>query len=171
MLGPLGDQGEQDEVQLPGPEEPPASRAAEPLTEVVAVESLVVVVVPMSRHTFAYVIYRNLTKRKGRAGAEWVVEFKAMGQTWLSRSRAETVNREAGRFAYRSMTDDGNPSHADWTWLIEDTSEGTRVTLSWDLHPKTLWRRVLLARIRARQLGKEIPASPAALERVATPAT
>lgn len=102
-------------------------------------------------------------------GSEWVVEFKAMGSSWLSRSRAEVVDRDGGRFAYRSMTHDGNPSYAIWTWELDGTGDSTRVTVSWDLHPATFWRRVLLARIRARQLKKEIPASLAALERVAAP--
>jgi hypothetical protein len=38
----------------------------------------------------------------------------------------------------------------------------------WELHPATFWRRVLLVRIRARQLARnEIPASLAALARAA----
>jgi hypothetical protein len=38
--------------------------------------------------------------------------------------------------------------------------------VTWELHPATFWRRVLLVRIRARQLSRtEIPASLAALAR------
>ena len=106
------------------------------------------------------------------AGAEWVVEFEAFGQTWLSRSRLETVDSAARRFAYRAQTDDGNPSFADWRWQVEPVDGGCRVTVSWDLHPATFWRRLLLARIRARQLQRsEIPASLAALAEAARKST
>lgn len=45
-------------------------------------------------------------------GAEWVVEFRALGQRWRSRSTVEELDVAARRFAYRSGTDDGNPSYA-----------------------------------------------------------
>jgi hypothetical protein len=65
---------------------------------------------------------------------------------------------------YRSATDDGNPSYAHWAWDVADDPGGSRVTVSWDVHPVTFWRRVLLARIRARQITRtEIPASLEAL--------
>lgn len=48
------------------------------------------------------------------AAAEWVVEFRALGQRWRSRSTAEELDVAARRFAYRSGTDDGNPSYARW---------------------------------------------------------
>jgi len=93
-------------------------------------------------------------------GAEWVVELHALGQTWPSRSRVEVIDLGQRRFAYRSCSDDGNPSYAVWTWTVADDPAGSRVTVSWDLHPATFWRRVLLARIRARQLAKtELPTS------------
>ena len=95
--------------------------------------------------------------------AQWVVEFRALGQTWRSRSTVEEFDVAARRFAYRSMTDDGNPSYAQWTWTVAETSSA-RVTVAWTLHPATFWRRVLLVRIRARQLARtELPASLAAL--------
>jgi uncharacterized protein YndB with AHSA1/START domain len=100
------------------------------------------------------------------AGAEWVVEFKAMGNRWRSRSRVEEYDAARRVFAYRSCTDDGNPSYAIWRWEVEAAPEGeSRVTVSWDLNPATFWRRVLLARIRARQLRREVPASIDALAR------
>lgn len=100
-------------------------------------------------------------------GAEWVVEFHALGQTWRSRSIVEELDAAGRRFAYRSGTDDGNPSFARWTWTVTDDGDGSRVTVTWELRPATFWRRVLLARIRARQLARsEIPASLAALARV-----
>jgi hypothetical protein len=69
-------------------------------------------------------------------------------------------------FAYRSGADDGNPSYAIWRWQVDPLEQGgSLVTVSWDLHPATFWRRALLARIRARQLRREVPASIVALTR------
>lgn len=97
-------------------------------------------------------------------GAEWVVEMRALAQSWPSRSRVEVVDQAGRRFAYRSWTDDGNPSFARWTWTVAEDPAGALVTVVWELHPVTFWRRVLLARIRARQLARrEIPASIQAL--------
>lgn len=104
------------------------------------------------------------------AGTEWVVRFKAMGSSWNSRSRVDEHDREALRFAYRSQSDDGNPSFARWTWQIAGDPAGARVTVDWELHPKTFWRRVLLARIRHRQLPREVRASIQAAARLANPA-
>jgi uncharacterized protein YndB with AHSA1/START domain len=102
------------------------------------------------------------------AGAEWLVEFRAMGQTWRSRSTIEELDLADGRFVYRSGTDDGNPSYARWAWQVAEDGAGSRVTVTWELHPATFWRRVLLVRIRARQLARtEIPASLAALAHAA----
>lgn len=102
-------------------------------------------------------------------GAEWVVEFHALGQTWRSRSILEEIDPARRRFAYRSGTDDGNPSFARWTWTVAHDEAGSRVTVRWELHPVTFWRRVLLVRVRIRQLARtEIPASLAALARAAS---
>lgn len=99
-------------------------------------------------------------------GSEWVVEFHALGQTWRSRSVVEEIDPACRRFVYRSGTDDGNPSYAKWVWEVTDDGTGSRVTVTWALHPATFWRRVLLVRIRARQLARtEIPASLTALAR------
>jgi uncharacterized protein YndB with AHSA1/START domain len=98
------------------------------------------------------------------AGAQWVVEFRALGQTWHSRSTLEELDVAARRFRYRSGTDDGNPSYAEWAWEVSDDPAGSRVTVRWSLHPISFWRRVLLVRIRSRQLARgEVPASLAAL--------
>ncbi len=97
-------------------------------------------------------------------GSEWVVDFHALGQTWRSRSVAEELDVAGRRFAYRSATDDGNPSHARWTWTVTDEPAGSRVTVTWTLHPVTFWRRALLVRVRSRQLARtEVPASLSAL--------
>ncbi|MEO6629230.1 MAG: SRPBCC family protein [Aquihabitans sp.] len=102
-------------------------------------------------------------------GAEWVVEFHALGQTWRSRSTVEELDVGRRRFAYRSRTDDGNPSYVSWTWEVADDPAGSRVTVTWNLHPVTFWRRVLLSRIRSRQLARtEVPASIAALAAAST---
>jgi hypothetical protein len=100
-------------------------------------------------------------------GAEWVVELSAMGSSWNSRSRVTDHDADAGRFAYRSQTDDGNPSYGDWCWQVVEAPTGCRVTVTWDLHPQTFWRRVLLARIRNQALKKETRASLGSLERAA----
>jgi len=100
-------------------------------------------------------------------GAEWVVEFRALGSTWRSRSTVEELDTEARRFAYRSRTDDGNPSYGQWAWTITADAAGSHVQVAWSLHPVTFWRRTLLVRVRARQLARtELPASLAALAAV-----
>jgi uncharacterized protein YndB with AHSA1/START domain len=97
-------------------------------------------------------------------GAEWVVEFHVLGRTWCSRSVLDVLDPAGGRLAYRSHTDDGNPSEATWSWTVADDAQGCRVTVAWSLQPVTFWRRVLLGRIRARQLARtEVPTSLAAL--------
>jgi hypothetical protein len=99
-------------------------------------------------------------------GAEWVVQLKAMGNRWASRSRIEEYDPRRGAFSYRSCTDDGNPSYARWRWTVEPAGDGeSRVTVTWELHPQTFWRRALLARVRNRQLRREVPASIDALTR------
>lgn len=105
-------------------------------------------------------------------GAEWIVEFEVYGRRWRSRSILDELDARARRFQYRSRTDDGNPSEASWAWVVEEHPEGARVTVAWSLDPVTFWRRVLLGRIRARQLARtEVPASLAALASAAQRAT
>ena len=104
-------------------------------------------------------------------GAEWVVHLSALGQSWQSRSTVVELDLVARRFAYRSQTDDGNPSYADWSWQVTDAPGGCEVSVSFVLHAVTFWRRVLLAKVRARQLRRrELPASLGALaSRAMTP--
>jgi uncharacterized protein YndB with AHSA1/START domain len=98
--------------------------------------------------------------------AEWVVELRAMGNTWNSRSSVVEHDHGAMRFCYRTQTDDGNPSFAHWTWTVQDAGpESATVTVAWELHPKTFARRALLARVRHRQLRKEVRESLRAVER------
>lgn len=105
-------------------------------------------------------------------GAEWVVKMHVPGAPrWDSRSRLVELDRDAGRFVYRSESDDGNPSFIVWTWTVRPAGDGTEVTVTWDGHPQTFWRKVLFSRIRHRQLDKEVPASLAAVaEKVGAPA-
>jgi uncharacterized protein YndB with AHSA1/START domain len=99
-------------------------------------------------------------------GSEWVVQLKAMGSSWASRSTIEEYDPRQCVFAYRSRTDDGNPSYALWRWTVEPEAHGgSRVTVRWELHPKTFWRRALLVRIRSRQLQREVRASIESLAR------
>jgi uncharacterized protein YndB with AHSA1/START domain len=99
-------------------------------------------------------------------GAHWVVEFHVLGRTWRSRSLCESLDATERRFTYRSGTDDGNPSYARWQWAVRPSGDASEVEVSWELHPVTFWRRVLLARVRARQLAKqEVNASLVELDR------
>jgi Polyketide cyclase / dehydrase and lipid transport len=106
-------------------------------------------------------VITDVVEHPGRieTGSEWVVTLHALGSSWSSRARASTVDAAAGHFSYRSQSDDDNPSYADWSWQIVDDPGGARVTVTWDLHPKTFWRRVLLAPIRGRQIRREVRAS------------
>jgi hypothetical protein len=97
-------------------------------------------------------------------GSIWKVRIHAMGRTWISRAEAQIVDRTDRRFAYRSETDDGNPSYADWEWYVEPSSIGSRVTVSVSLAPVTFWRRHLLVHIRRPSLRREMRRSLAALE-------
>jgi hypothetical protein len=102
-----------------------------------------------------------------RAGDEWVVEMRAMGTRWNSRSRVEEVDRDAHRLALVSRTDDGNPSHANWKWEVVPADGEAEITVTWELYPRTFWRKVLLARIRHRQLKDEVRGSIRAAARAA----
>src|SRR5206468_897762 len=69
----------------------------------------------------------------------------------------------ARRFAYVSRTDDDNPSRAHWSWELKRIETGTEITVSWELRPRTFFRKRLAAPLRHRQLKNEVRASiPAA---------
>jgi uncharacterized protein YndB with AHSA1/START domain len=87
-------------------------------------------------------------------GAHWVVQIHAMKARWNSRSTVTELDAERGRFAYRSQSDDGNPSYADWCWDVAPEGDGTRVRVSVHGHPVTLFRRVVASRIRPSGLEK-----------------
>jgi hypothetical protein len=97
------------------------------------------------------------------SGSVWKVRIHALGQSWVSRSQVYALDPAAGRFAYRSQSDDGNPSYADWEWHVEPHEDGSMVTLTVDLNPVTFWRKHLLVRIRRPSLRKEMQRSLTAL--------
>ena len=97
-------------------------------------------------------------------GSLWKVRVHAMGQSWVSRSTVTQLDPDSRRFAYRSQSDDGNPSFADWAWHIEPDGAGSRVTVTVELNPLTFWRRNLLIRIRRRGLREEMHESLDALQ-------
>jgi hypothetical protein len=100
------------------------------------------------------------------AGSVWKVRLHALGQTWVSKSQVSAIDPITGRFAYRSRSDDGNPSYVDWEWNVDADGDESVVTLRADLNPVTFWRKHLLVRIRRPVLRKEMRASVAAMEGV-----
>lgn len=99
-------------------------------------------------------------------GAQWVADIHATGfGTWASRSEVVRVDPERLVFQYRSRTDDGNPSFADWRWAVEPDPSGARVTVTYELNPRTFWRKHLVVRLRKPGLARELRASLAALGR------
>ena len=89
-------------------------------------------------------------------GAEWVVQMRINGARWNSRALLEEVDASAGRFRYVSRTDDDNPSRAHWTWELTPAGDGSEVTVSWDLRPRTSFRKHIGAPMRNRQLEREV---------------
>ena len=97
-------------------------------------------------------------------GASWVVAIHAMRTRWESSSTVLELDRARGRFAYRSQTVDGNPSSADWRWVLEPgASGGTDVTVEVDLRPRTFVRRWVLSELRRPSLRRAMHTSLAAL--------
>lgn len=100
-------------------------------------------------------------------GAEWVVVMHPPRlPRWNSRSRVEELDRDRLRFAYRTQTDDGNPTFLVWTWEIVAGDGGARVNVRWHAHIKTLGRRLVAPRVRRPQLCQEVPASLAAISKI-----
>ena len=100
------------------------------------------------------------------AGSVWKVRLHALGRTWVSKSQVSTLDSVTGRFAYRSQSDDGNPSYVDWEWRVDADPDGSIVTLTADINPITFWRKHLLVRIRRPAQRKEMHASLHALDGV-----
>jgi uncharacterized protein YndB with AHSA1/START domain len=96
-------------------------------------------------------------------GSVWRVRVHALTQSWVSRSQLSVLDTAASEFAYRSQSDDGNPSYADWCWHVEPDGDGSKVTVTVDVNPITFLRKHLLIRIRRPALRKEMQESLAAL--------
>ncbi len=96
-------------------------------------------------------------------GDEWVVDMRVLGKRFPSRSIVLELDRTARRFVHRSRRDDGNPSFTVWTWEVTPADGHARVTVQWDLQPRTPSRR-LAAAIRGRMIPKEAAASIRQLE-------
>ncbi len=88
--------------------------------------------------------------------SDWVVQMRANGARWNSRSHLEDLDLAGRRFAYVSRTDDDNPSRAHWSWQLTPAGTGTEVTVRWELRPRTFMRKHLAAPIRHRQLKHEV---------------
>ena len=97
-------------------------------------------------------------------GTEWVVQMRASGGRWPSRSRALVVDPVARRFEYETHTDDGNPSSALWSWQVTPAGAGCELTVTWAVYPRTWGRRLLGARIRRPALITEVRTSLAGLD-------
>ncbi|WP_214108636.1 SRPBCC family protein [Acrocarpospora catenulata] len=96
--------------------------------------------------------------------AVWISQLHIPGYTWRSRSRILSLDQATRHFSYVSQTDDGNPSHTNWTWQIAPHSKGCAVTVKWTLTPLTFWRQRLLVHVRGWMLRDEVAASLRALE-------
>ena len=96
-------------------------------------------------------------------GSVWKIRLHALGQTWASVSTVTAIDATSGRFTYRSKSDDGNPSYADWEWRVEPDRDGSAVTVAVELNPLTFWRKHLLVNIRRPSLRREVEASLIAL--------
>jgi len=89
-------------------------------------------------------------------GAIWRVRLHALRQSWVSRSEVSELDPANRRFSYRSQSDDGNPSYADWVWQVEPDGAGSTVSATVDLNPVTFWRRHLLIKLRRPGLRNEM---------------
>jgi uncharacterized protein YndB with AHSA1/START domain len=103
-------------------------------------------------------------------GSVWKVRLHALSQSWVSKSQATEIDPVSGLFSYRSQTDDGNPSYADWEWRIESgEEESSNVTVTVELHPATFLRKNVLIKFRRPTLRKEMGESLTALNAAASP--
>jgi uncharacterized protein YndB with AHSA1/START domain len=94
---------------------------------------------------------------------EWVIQMRAMGTRWPSRSHATVVDPSMGRFEHTTHTDDGNPSPTLWSWEVRPRAGGSELTVTWTVCLRTFWRRVLLSHLRKPRIDAEVRASLAGL--------
>jgi hypothetical protein len=99
-------------------------------------------------------------------GSIWKVRMRAFGQSWVSTSMLLELRPSDRIFRYRSQTDDGNPSYAEWEWHVEPDDAGSQVAVTVELHPRTFWRKYLLVHLRRIALRREMRASVLALPSV-----
>jgi len=93
-------------------------------------------------------------------GTTWKVGIHALRKSWVSKSQVSELDPATRRFSYRSQSDDGNPSYADWAWQVDSEGEhGSMVSVTVDLEPMTFWRTHLLVKIRRPALRREMHAS------------
>ena len=79
-------------------------------------------------------------------GTEWVVQMRASGGRWPSRSRALVVDRVARKLQYETHTDKGNPTSALWSWQVTPANaSATSSSVTWAVYPRTWGRRLLQA--------------------------
>ena|SRR2546423_11367158 len=98
-------------------------------------------------------------------GIEWVVQMRAMGGKWASRATCTEYDADKRVLAHVSHTEDGNPSSATWRWEVTPADDGrSALDVSWQVNPRTFWRRALFGKIRRSQLGDELPASFQAMQ-------
>jgi uncharacterized protein YndB with AHSA1/START domain len=97
-------------------------------------------------------------------GAVWRVRIHALGQSWVSKSQVSDLDPDALRFSYRSQSDDGNPSYADWVWQVDPDGDGSITSVTVELRPATFWRKHLLVKIRRPALRREMYQSLKELE-------
>jgi uncharacterized protein YndB with AHSA1/START domain len=100
-------------------------------------------------------------------GSVWTIRLHALSQSWVSKSHVSVIDRASGFFAYRSQTDDGNTSYADWEWHVQPDQDGSKVTVTVELNPTTFWRKRVLIRIRRPALRREMRDSLSALSAAA----
>jgi len=94
---------------------------------------------------------------------EWTVQMSVPPAKWPSRSRVVAYDPDGMYFEHISQSDDGNPSYAVWRWSVTPHERGARIAVEWSGYPKTFWRRLLFARLRRKQLQREVPTSLHAL--------
>jgi Polyketide cyclase / dehydrase and lipid transport len=106
---------------------------------------------------------------KWTPGATWTIQMHPAGPVrWQSVSNLHELDARSLRFTYQTVNADGNPSFTVWAWQLAPTASGVEVSVGWDVHLKTLGRRLLAGPIRRRQLRKEVAASLSALSESAT---
>jgi uncharacterized protein YndB with AHSA1/START domain len=95
--------------------------------------------------------------------SEWVVQMRAMGTRWPSRSHATVVDAQGCRFEHTSRTDDGNPSYSMWSWEVRPDICGSELTVTWAMYVRTFGRRTFAAPLRKPRLEAEVRTSLAGL--------